>query len=275
MQNQITKEGIMNRFFGRQALGLLAAGATTEVLENPTEELIYNFNRGSELDLFGRVTGKKKKFKMGVRKEENYLYSTRRFPSNTANNTIGSGAIVADDYDFFGNGIGDGGGAMGYFSVGNLGYQQTNMDKGGKIPKGRGFLLYELAVSFNAAAPPADIVQCLDSMSLKFEKQAGQLSIYHGPIRNWPGGVGMSGYGFATTTATTTTIQGTYGSSGVPTLQNVRRFKNPRVLNANDSFVYRMHATATTPAMNVTIALSTFVEISIWLFGLAFDQIPE
>jgi len=271
MENQITKEGIMNRFFGRQALGLLAAGAKTEVLENPTEELIYNFDRGCALDLYGRVHGKRKKFKMGVRKEENYLYSTRRFPSNTANNTIGSGAIVAGDYDFFGNGIGDTGTAMGYFSIGNLGYQQTNMDKNGKIPKGRGFLLYELAVSFNAAALPADIIQCLDSMSLKFEKQAGQLSIYHGPIRNWPGGVGISGY--ATTTATTTTIE--RGTSGAPTLQNVRRFKNPRVLNANDSFVYRLNATATTPAANTTIALSAFTEISIWLFGLAFDQIPE
>lgn len=259
------KQGVVDRFLGRLGMG----GRNVHVLETPTEEIRADLERGRAPQLWGMR--KKKKAAKLVRKEENYLYSTRRFPNNTSNNTIGSGAITAGDYDFFGNGVGDVGSSMGYFSLSNLTYLQTNMDKGGKIPTGRGFALFELAVSFNADAVGGDIAQCLDTMHLWFQKQGGAFNIYHGPIRNWPAGTGLAGY--AATTATTTTIQG--AANGVPTLGGVRRFKNPRVLNANDSFKYVLTAVANKPKDNVAVALTAFVEISIWLFGFHYDRISD
>lgn len=263
---QAAKMGVVDRFLGRLGLG----GHNVDILQNPTEEILAELERGRAPSLFGMKKRGKKKAKL-VRKEENYLYSTRRFPNNTSNNTIGAGAVVAGDYDFFGNGVGDSGNTMGYSSLTNLTLQQTNMDKGGKIPTGRGFALFELAVSFDATATGANIAQCLDTMHLWFQKQAGAMNIYHGPIRNWPAGTGVAGY--AATTATTTTIQ--QAANGVPTLGGVRRFKNPRVLNANDSFKYVITASANLPKTNAAVALTDFVEISIWLFGFHYDRIPE
>lgn len=236
------------------------------VFENPTEDLIHDFSKGRKPKLHSMAQG-------GAigRLEENYLYYTRRFPSNTANNTIGSGAVVAGDYPFFTNGVGDQGSAAGYFSITNLTYQQTNMASSGKIPSGRGFRMYDLGVTFNAGIAPGDLVQCLDSMNMRFEKQGGSLVIQHGPTKFWPGGTGL--YGFASTTATTTTIQG--ASNGMPSLMNARRFRNPRDLMANESFSYIINAAANMPNVNAAVALTAFVEVTIWLYGQVFDRIPS
>jgi len=247
------------------ARGLVALEQSTAEIR---EALEHQRKHGGRAPVFSAMAKKKKKL---VRREENYLYSTRRFPSNTANNTIGSGAITAGDYDYFANGIGDVGSAMGYFSLSTLGYHHTNMDKGGKIPTGRGFALYELAVSFNSNATAGDIAQLMDASELRYEKQGGQLTVHHGPVRFWPGGIGL--HGFASTTATTTTIQG--ASSGVPHLSAVRRFKKPRLLNANDSFRYVMALLASQAKTNAAIALSDFVEMTVWLFGFHYDRVPE
>lgn len=263
----VAREGLVSKFLNRVGLG---GFGTVGVLENPTEEIVHGelSGRRAKLSLWGAQQRKKPNY---IRREENYLWSTRRFPLNTANNTIGSGAVAAGDYDFFGQGIGDAGNTHGYFSLTNLTPMQTNMDKGGKIPQGRGFAMFELAVSFNAEAIGADIAQLLDTAALRYEKQAGQLVIQHGPIRQWPGGTGISGY--ATTTATTTTKEA--ASSGVPSLTSNRRFQQPRLLNANESFKYVVNAAATKPKDNVAVALSAFVEMSVWLFGWTYDRIPE
>lgn len=266
---EAAREGLAERFLGR--LGL-RPGQGVDILETPTEEIIESLGRGRAPSIFSMAKRKKKRL---VRKEENYLYSTRRFPLNNANNTIGAGAVAQGDYDFFGNGVGDGGGAMGYFSLANLTYLQTNMDKGGKIPTGRGFALFELAVSFNADALGADISQCLDTMELRYEKQGGQLVIHHGPIRNWPAGVGVAGYASAATTVAATTINVEKASNGVANLAAVRRFKQPRLLNANESFKYTLNAAANLPKNNAAVALSAFVEVCIWLFGFHYDRIPQ
>lgn len=209
------------------------------------------------------------------RLEENYLYSTRRFPLNSANNTIGAGALVAGDYNFFTSGVGDAGSTMGYASVPQLTYVQTNMAPSGKIPNGRGFKLFDLGVSFNAQASIGDIAQLLDSCSLSFQKQAAQLKVFHGPIILWPGGVGPAGYAATATTveATTTTIAA--ATNGAPQLINMRRSKNPRILSANDDFQYVVTAASATPRDNVPIALSAFVEMRVALYGFVLDRIPN
>lgn len=258
------KHGIRS-FLGRMGIAPGQRGVT--ILENPTEELVDGLERGKKPKLYsmadqGGVAG---------RLEENYLYYTRRFPNNTANNTIGSGAVTAQDYLFFINGIGDQGSAAGYFSVANLTLQQTNMASSGKIPTGRGFAMYDLGISFNAMAVPNDIAQLLDTCNLRFEKQNASLVIQHGPIKLWPGGTGL--YGFASTTATTTTIQG--ATNGMPALTNVRRFRNPRILSSNEQFQYVIHADANLPRDNAAVALVGFVEVTIWLFGQVLDKIPQ
>jgi hypothetical protein len=248
-------------------LSRFAPGQKVSLLQNPTEELLHDVGRGRKPKLYGMAENDA----VLGRVEENYLYSTRRFPLNTTNNTIGAGAVAAQDYLYFTMGLGDQGGAAGYFSIANLTLQQTNMASGGKIPNGRGFRLFDLGVSFNAQAVGGDIAQMLDVGNMRFEKQNSTLVVQHGPLKLWPGGTGL--YGYATTTATTTTIQG--ASNGMPALTNVRRFKSPRTLSANDQFQYVINCAAATPNSNTTVALTSFVEVTIWLFGQVLDKIAN
>jgi len=265
---EAAKEGVIDRFL--RASGLAGRGGPRwSILENPTDELEDGFARRKGVRVFGAGPGGQ--VKRDIRVEENYLYSTRRFPSNTANDTIGAGAVTAGDYDFFGNGQGDAGISMGYFSLGNLTYLQTNMEKGGKIPRGKGYKLFELGVSFNAAAVASDIVQLLDTCTLRFDKGGGNFIVQHGPIQLWPAGVGVSG--FAATTVAATSLQA--ASNGLPHLGAARRFRNPRLLEANDTFKYTVNAAANRPNVNAVVALSAFVEMRIWLFGYHVDRIAQ
>jgi hypothetical protein len=261
----MTKEvqQLVRRFTER--LGLDPRGPGIHVLENSTEEIEHGIKRGKPPKLFSAGGGQPL---VAGRLEENYLYYTRRFPNDVADNTIGAGALTAQDYLYFINGLGDQGTAAGYFSVPNLTLQQTNMAAGGKIPTGRGFRMFDLGITFNARALVGNIAQCMDCMNLRFEKQSGQLVLQHGPIKFWPGGMGV----YANTTATATTA----ASNGFPALTNVRRWRNPRILSANEQFQYVINVPATTVSNNnSTIALTDFVEITIWLFGQVLDTIPN
>lgn len=261
---QMTKEirKLTARFLER--LNLDPRGPGLHVLENPTEEIADGVHRGRPPKLFG--AGAQGQPLVAGRLEENYMYYTRRFPNNTANNTIGGGAVTAQDYLYFINGLGDPGTVAGYFSVANLTLQQTNMASGGKVPTGRGFRMFDIGVSFNTGAKVGDISQCLDTMNMRYEKQSGQLVLQHGSLKFWPGGTGI----YANTTATATTA----ASNGMPAITNVRRYRNPRIISANEQFQYVINAAAATPNNNTTVALTDFVEITIWLFGQVLDAIP-
>lgn len=267
----------MDRTFQNAAeafMSRLGAGAQGVALfETPTEEIRDARERGKSLRLHGmggRMTQLLGQPEKDTRYEENYLYSTRRFPNNTANDTIGSGAVAAGDYDFFGSGVGDNTNTMGYFtSAGTaLTYLHTNMDRGGKIPSGRAFRLFELGISFNARARTGDVAQLMDVLSLRYEKQGGQLVIQHGPVRQWPGGMGVNGF---------STYSSTEGAAnGIASLAAVRRFRLPRELNANESFKYTLNAPSATRYVDGSaIALSTFCEVTIWLYGLVKDRNPS
>lgn len=255
--------GLVSRFL--EHLQLDPRGPGVHVLANSTEELAHGLGRGKPTKLFGMAGGQAQA--VVGRLEENYLYYTRRFPNTPTSNTIGAGAVTAGDYLYFTNGLGDQGTAAGYLSVSQLTLQQTNMASGGKIPTGRGFRMFDLGVSFNAQCNVTDMAQCMDTMNLRFEKQSSQLVLQHGPIKFWPGGSGI----YANTTATSVTA----ASNGLPALTNVRRYRNPRVLSANEQFQYVINAAATTPNVNATVALSAYVEITIWLFGQVLDTIPN
>lgn len=256
---------------GRGWLAAVMAGfGGAHLLENPTDEIEHHLARTGRMP---KLHGMADDAGVLGRVEENYLYSTRRFPQDTADNTIGGGAVAAGDYNFFTSGVGDAGSQMGYFSIANLTYVQTNMAPSGKIPTGRGFKMYDLAVSFNSLATAPNIGQLLDTCSLRFEKQAGQLVIQHGPIILWPGGVGMSGFAATAVGGSPLTIQA--ATSGIPNLAAVRRYRNPRILSANEDFKYIVNAAANTPNVNAAVALTAFVEMRIWLYGYVLDKIPN
>lgn len=266
---RITRDArrLVGRFIESLALSPFHNAGNVHVLEESTEELQHAHDRlgrgGRASKLHSMATGQA----VVGRLEENYLYYTRRFPNTPTSNTIGAGAVTAGDYLYFTNGLGDQGTAAGYLSVSQLTLQQTNMASGGKIPTGRGFRMYDLGISFNSQCLVADMSQCMDTMNLRFEKQSSQLVLQHGPIKFWPGGTGI----YANTTATNTTA----ASNGLPALTNVRRMRNPRILSANEQFQYVINAAAATPNVNTTVALSNYVEITIWLFGQVLDTIPN
>jgi len=267
---QVGKEGLIERFLGRVGLrgGL---GTEISVLENSTEELIEDVQRGRAPSIFRMRGGKgKKRIK---RREENFLYSTRRFPQDTANDT-NPGTVTAGDYPFFNFGVGDQGTIAGYASIGNLTFLQTNMDKGGRIPTGRGFALYELAVSFNAQGVANDIAQLMDTCELRYSKNNDDFTIHHGPVRLWPGGTGVAGFA-SVFDASGGPGQQAVAENGLPTMQAVRRFKQPRLLSANESFAYVIKAAANLPRDNVAVNLSKFTEMCIWLFGYHFTLISN
>lgn len=269
--SQLRKDGVARHFLKRVQPYF---PFRISLLEAPFEELDHErekaFRKGTQfserkfhgMDIVGSSSG---------RADDNYLYSTRRYPLNTANNTIGGGAVAAGSNPYFTTGINDTGASMGYFSLSSLTYQQTNMGPKGQIPKGQAYQMNELGIAFNASATVANVAQLMDVSHLIFNMQQGAYLIYHGPIANWPGGVGP--YGFATTTATTTTIQG--ATNGVPTPASTRKLSLPRVFGPTDMFEYNLVTAANLPADNSAVALTAFTEIRLNLFGLYRSDIPQ
>jgi hypothetical protein len=268
----LLKDGVGRHFLKRAE----RLGVRVSFLEAPTEELNHEqekrWRKGQTEARFHTMAAGSGNL---VRADDNYLYSTRRYPGNTANNTIGGGTLTAGDTSFFTTGINDSGSQMGYFSIPQLTYQQTNMGPKGQIPKGQGYEMWELGVAFNANAKVADIAALLDVSSLSFNMQLGGYVIYQGPIVMWPGGSGVYGFAGVATTATTTTINVQQGSNGMPSPASVRRLQSPRIFAATDNFAYVLTQSANTPADNAAVALSAFTEIRIQLFGNFLSQIPQ
>ncbi len=261
-RQEVQREGLIDRFLGRMGL---RPGMGIDILENDTESLIHDLQAGRSPVIHRMARRAKQKI---VRKEENFLWSTRRFPSlNT--DTLGAGTVDKGDFPFFSSGVGDPGPSLGYFSIPNLTFLQTNMDKGGRIPTGRGFALYELAASFNAEALPGDIAQLLDTCELRYSKNNDDFTMHHGPLRLWPGGTGVNGF------AGVVDVSGGPGSTviaenGLPTMAAVRKFRQPRLLSANESFSYIVSASGKRPRDNTNVVLSKFTEVCLWLFGFHF-----
>lgn len=268
----LMKDGVGKHFLKRAALAGLAKISFLEApFEELDEERTKRARRGerSEQRFHAMAAGGSGQ----IRADDNYLYSTRRFPGNTSNNTIGGGTLAGGANQYFTSGINDAGSQMGYFSIANLSYQQTNMGPKGQIPSGQGYEMHELGVSFNANAKVADILQLLDVTSMTFNMQIGGYLIYHGPIIGWPGGTGPYGFAGVATTAATTTINVQAASNGMPSPASVRRLSQPRVFAPTDNFSYNLEQTANLPADNSAVALSAFTEIRLSLFGLFLSRI--
>jgi hypothetical protein len=243
------------------------------VMEESTEEIHHNLRAGKALfakGLRGRLTQKGAGGPNVSRLEENYLYSTRRFPTAT-NNTIGSGALTVNAFPFFTKANGDEGSSLGFPTGFTLSQQETNMEIAGQIPQGTSFVFNQIGISFNSDITVGDCNQLLDAATLQFAKAGGQFTLNHGPVKMWPGGMGNGG--FAATTATTTTIQ--HGSNGQPDIRAVRNLRIARVLKEKETFSYNLVIARTTKATDGTAwALSNFALVTIWLWGGQKNLIP-
>ncbi len=273
----------VRRSFAERAMQILAIGGgfapgdvpMVETYDNPTEEMIENLRAGRPVKLFARNVRRVVRRAAApagrqARLEEGYMYGARRFPV-AANNTIGSGALAAGTYPFFGKAVNDPGDGLGFPTGFILSTSETNMQLGGQMPLGSNFVFSQMGVSFNADAAVADVNQLLEACTLTFTKGT-QMILEQGPVKFWPGGVGQGG--FATTTATTTTIQG--ASNGQPDIRAVRNLRVTRTLRQNEQFAFNFVINRATKSQNgAAFALSDFVVATVWLWGAKKDVIPS
>jgi hypothetical protein len=253
------------------------------VLENPTDELVGELAHAKtlgkswgEIPLFARNFRQRLQpaarprapaaADKDARLEENYYYSTRRFPQITTN-TFASG-LAAGNYPYFSKGISDDGVSLGFPSGFALDRTETNMASGssGLIPVGMGFVFTQLGISFNSGVSVADLSIMLDCATLQFSKGGGQFTMDHGLLKMWPSGMGISGLAATAVGGTPLTINA--ANNGAPDPRAVRSLKLPRVLKPTETFQYSVVVPRTTKAIDgTTIALGAFVLCTLWLFG--------
>ena len=208
-----------------------------------------------------------------ARIEENYFYSSRRFPT-AVDNTIGSGALAANAYPFFTKGVNDDGSSLGFPTGFTLGQTETNLEVGGGIPQGSSFVFNQIGITFESDIAVADLGIMLDGVTLAFAKSGGQFSLNHGPLKMWPGGMGISG--FAATAVGGTPLTVVAAHNGAADIRAVRTLRIPRILREKESFQYSFIVTRAQRAKNgVAFALSSFVVPTIWLFGGQRNVIPS
>jgi hypothetical protein len=208
-----------------------------------------------------------------ARLEENYFYSSRRFPS-AADNTIGGGTLTAGGFPLFNKGLGEDGNALGFPTGFTLGQSETNLEVGGYLPQGSNFVASQLGVSFNTDVATADLAQFMDVACLNFSKSGGQFGMLHGPVKMWPGGMGIGGYAAAAVGGTP--LAQTAAHNGAADIRAVRTLRIPRILREKEVFNYSLFITRTSRAKDgVAIALTTFVVATIWLFGGQKTSIPS
>ncbi len=277
----------------RAFLSRLPAGLDVAVLENPTDELreelaaakaagkgwsgvkmfAQNFRQRRFAPPMQMQPQQRRNQSSGnARLEENYLYGTRRFPVLTTN-TIGGGGVVAGNYPYFTKGINDDGVSLGFPTGFTLTPAETNMELGGAIAQGTSFVFNQLGITFDSDIATADIEVMLDCATLAFTKAGGQFSLSHGPLKFWPGGMGVAG--FAAAAVGGTPLAQTAAHNGAADIRAIRTLKIPRVLRERETFTYAVQIHRTTKAKDgSTIALSNFVCPTIWLFGGQRNVIP-
>lgn len=207
-----------------------------------------------------------------ARLEENYFYSTRRFPA-LVNNTIGAGPLTAGTFPYFTKGVNDDGTGLGFPTGTSLTGAETNLEVGGSIPQGTSFVFNQLGITFESDITTADLAIMLDACTLAFSKAGGQFTLFHGPLKFWPGGMGIDGYAATAVGGSSLTIQAAHNGSS--DIRAVRNLKIPRILREKETFNYAVIVHRSTKAKDgSTIALSNFVLPTIWLFGGQRNVIP-
>jgi hypothetical protein len=238
------------------------------LLPQSTDDLRWDLERGKKVALHARSFGGKaapagNKKSAGARLEENYFYSSRRFPGLTTN-TLAGAPLTAGAFSLFNKGLGEDGSGLGFPTGFALSQAETNLEVGGYLPQGSNFVGAQLGVTFNSDIVTADLAQFIDVAVLNFSKSGGQFGLMQGPLKFWPSGMGIGGYSM--TTNPTTTI--TAAHNGAADIRAVRTLRIPRILREKEVFNYSIFVSRTSRASDgAAIALSNFIVATIWLFG--------
>lgn len=255
----------------------LEHAANLKVFANPTEEIVDAGARRKPIKLFARgqrmlsvATGAR------ARLEENYLFDTRRFPTFVTGEAFPV-TIAAGDYLFFQNAVGQPAANNGFgAAISVMTELETNMDVAGQIAQGKNFVFNQIGISFNADCSTANAAVLMESGALRFEKQGGQYTLRHGPVRQWPGGTGLAGY--AATTVAATTIDASHNGSA--DIRAARKLAIPRIIREKESFAYKYvvprtvrNTSGAAPGTNAQITVGA-VLMTIWLWGGQQDAIP-
>ena len=274
---------VISAFLARAGMyGLAAAIDGAAVLDNPTQEIIDDLSRKGRVKLFARGANvpwmgarnvatqvHRRAGANGSRLEENYLYSTRRFPA-AVNNTIGAGALATTPAQFFQYANGQTADSAGFPTGFVCGLTETNMEVAAQVAQGTNFVFNQVGISFDALATTTNVAQLMDAAALTFSKQGGQFTINHGPIKAWPGGMGMAGYSNITAAATEVSAH-----NGAADIRAVRTLKIPRVIREKESFAYNFVIPRATAARDgVAFALTQFVLATVWLWGGQENVVP-
>lgn len=273
---------VIAAFMGRLPESLRSQVA---ILENPTDELREELAdakaRGkgwADVSLFARNVRMRRTTSSGgtdrARIEENYFYSSRRFPGLTTN-VIGAGALTPGAFAFFTKGVGDDGNSLGFPTSFVLGPPETNLEQGGTIPQGTSFVFQQMGVSFNSDISVADLGDMLDGVAIGFAKAGGQFSLSQGPLKMWPAGMGISGMAAGGALGEGDAPSVSAVTNGVANIKALRTLNIPRVLREQEVFKYSFLVERATKATDGTaIGLSNFVVATIWLFGGQRNVIP-
>lgn len=263
------------RFFAA-AKGI--ATAPLVIFENASEEIAEAMGTGRDIKVYGATPAGRMRGNLmalgkyaprgSARDEKNYLFSTRRFPAAVDN--VNPGAIAAAEYPFFNQALNNNGASMGYPTGYTLSQADTNLDVPSQIPNGKGFVLEQEGISFNAEAASGDIEQVLDCGALAYQTQGGQFELRKGPGIFWPGGHGVSGFG---------NMNGAESAhNGLADPRAVRNLgRLPRVIKPLQQFnyVYRVSNAGLRPTDGTPWNLSKFLQMRLWLWGEQVDKIPE
>lgn len=249
------------------------------LIENPIEEIAEARARGKDIMLYGasieygkaraalnsmaRTTG-------DIRFEENFFFSTRRYPKAPDNNL---GAVVgthipAGENLYFAAPVGTDGQVQGFPTGFTMSPAETNSDTPNSTPQGKGFKIWAEGIAFNSGADADDIAQVLDSGALKYQVQGGQFALRKGPLRGWPGGQGVMGF---------TAKQGEgLAANGIADPRAMRVLRFPRVIKPLQNFNY-IHEVANQGLKSIDGTpwqLSKFTLASVMLWGHQLDAIP-
>jgi hypothetical protein len=257
------KASAIRRFLDRCESNTPGSAKMLRIFETPTEEIHEALRTRKPIKMFARgalassATGAK------ARLEENYLFDTRRFPTFVTGETFPV-ALAPAEYLFFGSAVGQPAANNGFNPavVSVMSDVETNMDTPSQIAQGKDFVLTQLGVSFNADITTPDLSVLLEMGALRFSKQGGQFTIKHGPVKFWPGGMG---------------IANTAAHNGIADIRAVRRLAVPRILKQKDTFAYnyvvpRASRNTLGTAANATLSAGTIM--TVWLWGGQQDSIP-
>jgi hypothetical protein len=244
------------------------------LIENPTEEIDEALARGKDLRIHFASLAQRRgvaalaalsSTRGDIRGEENYLFSSRRYPAAVDNVLPAGNSIPQGQYQYFNYAVNANASSGGFPTAFTASYNETNLTVANQTPAGQGFRIFREGIGFNTEAKAEDIEQVLDSGDFQYTTEANQYSLFKGPLAAWPGGIGVSGF---------STNQNTEAAhNGIADLRSVRTTHIPRIIPPLKQFGYVHNVGVTGRATNGSVwQLSDFVIARVLLWG---DQLTK